>query len=137
MFYLGVDGPSAADSRQTRKLSETIIYKQPNGAPSPESISVPVSFAMHPPTRLSLSRDTDASVSTSASASRPGSFKNPTPRRLRGSERDEEARTRRVDSSSDEEDGEERDEPVTAFDRLSGASNERSDLFFSFSFTLA
>jgi len=42
-----------------------------------------------------------------------------------------------VDSSSDEEDGEERDEPVTAFDRLSGASNERCDLFFSFSFTLA
>ena len=42
-----------------------------------------------------------------------------------------------VDSSDDEEYGEERDEPVTVFDRLSGALNESCDLFFSFSFTLA
>ena len=42
-----------------------------------------------------------------------------------------------VDSSDDEEYDEERDEPFTAFDRLSGVLNESCNLFFSFSFTLA
>ena len=121
--------------------------------PLSESLSRNTSTGLH-----ESDSSVSASASASASASGPGSSNDPAPRRLRlrGSEREEKAKMKRgsplargaiisgpsdsvstrkdggvgVDSSDDGEDDEERDEPVTAFDKLSGALNERCDPFF-------